>query len=120
MSSAPPRDPAEWTFQFAKQVRLFSNAVPRTTGNQEDVLKLIQSSGLVATAYLESLDGLSEDDRSVRIRECRKAARESGLWLRLLHVGDNVAVETERRRLVAESEELVRMFASMPAKKDSP
>src|SRR5262245_44018295 len=112
------RDLVERMFEFAKRVRSFANQVPRTTANFEDLGQVIRSSGSVAANYLESQEGLSRKDFFYRIKLCRKEARESGLWLRLIDAGANTAIATERDRLVSESDELKRIFASIASKDD--
>ena len=115
-----PRDLVERTFDFAKQVRSFVNGVPRSAANYEDIRQLIRSSGSVAANYIESQEGLSRKDFFYRIKICRKEARESGLWLRLLEVGTNATMTNARARLVIESDELKRIFAAIAGKDDTP
>jgi four helix bundle protein len=73
----------------------------------------------VAANYLESQEGLSRKDFFYRIKVCRKEARESGLWLRLLEVGIESSTVTSRDRLAKESEELKRIFSAIAAKDDT-
>jgi len=114
-----PADLAERTFKFAKQVRRFANQAPRTLGNFEDLRQLIRSSGSVAANYLEAQEGLSRKDFFYRIKVCRKEARESGLWLRLIEPGGNSEIVAERTRLYSESDELKRIFSSIAGKDDT-
>ena len=112
------RDLADRTFVFAKQVRRFVNRVPRSLANDEDVRQLIRSSGSVAGNYLEAQEGVSRKEFCYRIKVCRKEARESGLWLRLIEV-PSTEVAVERDRLCLESNELTRIFASIAGKDDT-
>jgi four helix bundle protein len=117
--SDKPRDLVERTFEFARDVRFFVNALQPTLANREDIRQLVRSSGSVAANYLESQEGLSRKDFFYRVKVCRKEARESGLWLRLLEIGDRSEVAQSRDRLVAEAEELKKIFASIAAKDDT-
>ena len=95
------------------------NRVPRTIASIEDAKQVIRASGSVAANYLEAQEGLSRKDFFYRIKVCRKEARESALWLRLLELPAETEVEAERDRLVNESEELKRIFAKIAGKDDT-
>lgn len=109
----------ERTFKFALQTRQFVNRLPRSLANYEDVRQLVRLSGSVAANYLESQEGLSRKDFFYRFKICRKESRESGLWLRLLDLGTDASLFTERDRLLAESEELKKTFSSIAGKDDT-
>src|SRR4051812_18990911 len=109
--SASPRDLVKRTFEFAEAVRLLVNRIPRTASNFEDIKQVVRSSGSVAANYLESQEGLSRRDFFYRIKVCRKEARESALWLRLVEVGTPGVIRKERADLVNEAEELKRIFS---------
>ena len=117
--SESPRDLVERTFEFAKRIRQFANGVPSSVSNREDIRQLIRSSGSVAANYLESQEGLSRKDFFYRIKICRKEARESGLWLRLLELGHASGVMEERDFLVKESDELKRIFSAIAIEDDT-
>jgi four helix bundle protein len=117
--SKQPRDLLERTFGFAVQIRRCANQLPRSFANYEDVRQLVRSSGSVAANYLEAQEGLSRKDFFYRIRICRKEARESCLWLRLLDVGEVAALSDERDRLVLEAGELTRIFSAIAGKDDT-
>ncbi len=114
---AQENDLVERTFRFAQRVRKLVNALPRTIANVEDAKQLVRASGSVAANYLESQEGLSRKDFFYRIKVCRKEARESGLWLRLLEV--IAASEDERNALIREAEELTRIFSAIAGKDDT-
>lgn len=95
------------------------NRLPRLLANIEDSRQLVRSSGSVAANYLEAQEALSRKDFFYRIKVCRKEARESGLWLRLVNVGDAPLVETERGVLVEEARELKLIFAAIAKRDDS-
>ena len=95
------------------------NRVSRTLANIEDCKQLIRASGSVAANYLEAQEGLSRKDFFYRIKVCRKESRESHLWLRLIDVGTDAPLETERVWLVNEADELKRIFSSIAGKDEN-
>lgn len=87
----PVYDLEERTFQFAKQIRLWIKNLPKTIANTEDVKQLIRASGSIGANYIEANEALSKKDFHFRIKICRKEAKESGYWLRLiLETNDNL------------------------------
>ena len=109
-----PYDLEERTFIFAKEVRRFVKKLERTLGNLEDARQLIRSSGSVAANYIEANEALSKKDFQMRIKICRKEAKESRLWLRLLDTENTPSnVETERARLLGEAHELMNIFGAI-------
>lgn len=109
----------ERTYQFAKAVRRFVNELPRVLSNYEDARQVVRSSGSVAANYLEAQEALSRKDFFYRIKLCRKEARESGLWLRLVDVGLLATIEPQRTALVGEAEELKKIFSSIAQQDDT-
>ena len=95
------------------------NEVPRRPSNVEDTRQLIRSSGSVAANYIEAQEGLSRKDFFYRVKVCRKEARESGLWLRLIDVSPEVLLAAERQALLNEADELTRIFSAIAAKDDT-
>jgi len=100
-------------------VRQFVNRLPKSVANYEDSKQLIRSSGSVAANYLEAQEGLSRKDFFYRIKVCRKEARESGLWLRLINVGQLDGLLSEREKLATEADELKRIFSAIAGKDDT-
>jgi len=72
------------TLEFAKHVRNFVNKLGKTLANIEDGKQLIRSSGSVGANYIEANEALSKKDFVMRIKICRKEAKESRYWLRLI------------------------------------
>ena len=78
----PVYDLEERTFQFAKQIRIFVRKLPKTEANLEDCKQVIRSSGPVGTNYIEANEALSKKDFLMRIKICRKEAKESAYFIR--------------------------------------
>jgi four helix bundle protein len=82
-----PRDLQERTFEFAESVRAFVKRLPKTISNTEDVRQLVRASGSVAANWIEADEALSKKDFLMRVKICRKEAKESRLFLRLVDAG---------------------------------
>jgi four helix bundle protein len=109
----PKYDLEERTYQFARRGRQFLKVIPRTPGNFEDGKQLIRSSGSVGANYIEANEFLGERDFLLHIKICRKEAKESRYWSRLLDLEGNGELEPERRAIVQEAEELMRIFGAI-------
>lgn len=108
-----PRDLEDRTFLFAQSVRPFVKQLPRTISNTEDVRQLARVSGSVAANWIEADEALSKKDFLMRAKICRKEAKESRLFLRLVDTGltkNNVA---SGDALATEARELTLIFASI-------
>ena len=84
---AKRRDLEDRTFRFAESVRTFVKQLPRSLSNAEDVRQLVRASGSVAANWIEADEALSKKDFLMRVKICRKEAKESRLFLRLLDAG---------------------------------
>ena len=106
------------TFQFAKRVRDFARQLPRTLSNIEDVKQLVRASGSVGANYIEANEALSKKDFVVRIKICRKEAKECRFFLRLIDTGDGAALRTESQGLSGEAQELTNIFGAIVRKSE--
>jgi four helix bundle protein len=77
-------DLEERTYRFAKNVSLFCKKLPRTISNIEYVKQLLKASASVGTNYIEANEALSKKDFKMRIKICRKEAKEAAFWLKLI------------------------------------
>jgi len=111
-------DLEERTFQFAKELRLWIKNITKTISNIEDVKQLVRSSGSVGANYIEANESLSKKDFHFRIKICRKEAKESGYWLRLiLETNDKISDDDKGSFLLKESIELKKIFSVIAGKK---
>jgi four helix bundle protein len=106
------------TLAFAKNVRNFFKKLPKTTANIEDGKQLIKASGSVGANYIEANEALSKKDFIMRIKICRKEAKESRYWLRLIETSSEPNIEKERRSLEEEATELMNIFGSILRKRN--
>ena len=101
------------TLTFAKDVRSFVNKLSKTVGNIEDGKQLIKSSGSVGANYIEANESLSKKDFVMRIKISRKEAKESRYWLKLVDPNDDKQLEADRKALIKEATELMKIFGSI-------
>ncbi len=99
MESSKQYDLEDRTFNFAQRVRALVKKLSKTTGNIEDGKQVIRSSGSVGANYIEANESLSKKDFVMRIKICRKEAKESRYWLRLIDMSRNNTDEEERQNL---------------------
>jgi len=101
------------TLQFAKDVRTFTSKLSRTISNLQDIPQLVRSTGSVGANYIEANESLSKKDFLLRIKICRKEAKESCYWLKMVDLGDKTELEQERGILIQEATELMKIFRSI-------
>lgn len=118
-NKSKPYDLEERTYAFALEVRMFLRNTKWDPVSWPDIKQLLRSSGSVAANYVESVESISDADSLYRLRVTKKEARESGLWLRLLNDCNPIDDNTHQALhvLISETEELVKIFASIIRKK---
>ena len=104
------------TYEFARRTRAFVKKLRMSLANIEDGKQLIKSSGSVGANYIEANESLSKKDFMMRIKICRKEAKESRYWLRLIDLHDDSGLENDRNYLVKEVTELMNIFGSILVK----
>lgn len=105
-------DLEERTFVFAQNVRSELKNIPKTIISYDDCKQLTRSSGSVGANYIEANDSLGKKDFQMRIRICRKEAKESIYWLRLLQTTCPEA-KVQLSPLIQEAKELMLIFGSI-------
>jgi four helix bundle protein len=101
------------TLAFAQKVRAFVKKRRKTLANIEDGKQLVRSSGSMGSNHIEANEALSKKDFIMRIKICRKEAKESRYWLRLVDVEDNQSMEEDRNSLINEATELMNIFGAI-------
>jgi four helix bundle protein len=105
-------DLEERTLKFSKDVIEFVGFLPQTLANTEIARQVIRSSGSVGANYIEANEALSKKDFVVRIKICRKEAKESRYWLNLVQLNGDES-EKGRQLLVGEATELMKIFGAI-------
>ena len=113
LKSTKKFDLEERTFQFAFKVRNFLKKIMRSRSNLEDGKQLIRASASVAANYIEASEAISKKDFVFRIKLCRKEAKESALFLKLLDTYESLSHKEEREYLTREALELTRIFGEI-------
>lgn len=108
-------DLEERTLKFIKDVVQFCKKLPKNTINLELTSQLVRASGSVGANYIEANESLSKKDFLHRIKICRKEAKESRYWLRVI-VSANLEIKKEGELLIQESLELMKIFGSIVEK----
>jgi len=75
---------------------------------------VVRSSGSVGANYIEANESLGRKDFIMKIKICRREAKETRYWLQLLRCPKGH--EPERERWIQESTELMRIFGSILGK----
>lgn len=88
------------TFRFAQACRALVATLPKSLSSIEDGKQLVRSSGSVAANYIEANESLSKKDFLMRIKICRKEAKESELWLRLIDANPRLTEEALQLRKI--------------------
>jgi four helix bundle protein len=114
--NSKPYDLEERTFQFAKASRAFVKQLPKTIANIEDLKQFIRASGSIRANYIEANESIGKKDFVMKIKTCRREAKETGYWLRLLDV--DCEHETECQNLVREAGELMNIFGAIVRKSE--
>jgi four helix bundle protein len=111
-NNSKPYDLEERTYAFALETRMFLRNTKWDPVSWTDIKQLLRSSGSVAANYVESLEAVSADDCLYRLRICKKEARESGLWLRLISDCNPIdeSIHASLEELIAETREIVKIF----------
>ncbi len=106
-------DLEERTFQFAKSVSLYIKKFSRTISNIEYGKQVVRASGSVGANYIEANEALSKKDFIMRIKICRKEAKESAYWLRLIVETNSENYTQDGNKLSNEATELKKIFSAI-------
>ncbi len=108
-----PYDLEERTFQFALAVALYCKKLPKAISNIEYTKQVVRSSGSTGANYIEANEALSKKDFQMRVKICRKEAKESAYWLRLIVNTNESLLKAEGEKLMQEANELKKIFSSI-------
>jgi len=100
------------TEKFATDVIQLCKKLSKNTINFELISQVIRASGSVGANYIEANEALSKKDFTNRIKICRKEAKESRYWMRLI-VSANADIKKEAGGLIQEATELMNIFGAI-------
>ena len=107
-----PYDLEERTAQFGEAIIRFAKKIPRSPVNDRLISQLVGAGTSVGANYCEADDGVSRKDYMNRIGTCKKEARESKFFLRMIAVAEE-RLKPEARVLWLEARELHLIFCSI-------
>ena len=90
--------------------------LPNNLLNTEYSRQVVGSSGSVGANYIEENESLSKKDFIMRVKICRKEAKETVYWLRLLKDTNADGFHIAADRLMNEATELKKIFSSIVMK----
>jgi four helix bundle protein len=108
----PGFDLEERTARFGEEVIRFCKVVPCTAITEPLIRQLVKSSTSVGANYCEADDAISAKEFRQKIGTCKKEARESKHWLRMIATAEPEFAE-KARGLWREANELHLIFASI-------
>ena len=105
-------DLAERTEQFGKQIILFCNKAPRSPITIPLITQLVKCGTSVGANYYEADDAESKQDFRHKIGICKKEARESKYFIRMIVVAIP-QLEADAKKLFQEAKEIHLIFNSI-------
>jgi len=103
-------DLEERTARFGETIILFARKIPWSPVNNRLIDQLVGAGTSVGANYCEADDGVSKPDFKHRIGTCRKEARESKFFLRMVAVAEPT-LKPEAREIWREAHALHRIFS---------
>lgn len=86
--------------------------------NAEYISQLISSGSSPGANYIEANESIGDKDFKMKIKTCRREAKESAYWLRLVLTDGSTEQETERSSLRQEAKEFVLIFTAILKKRE--
>jgi four helix bundle protein len=108
----PEFDLEERTAVFGEAVIRFAKMIPKNPVTTPLINQLVRAGTSVGANYCEADDAVSKKDFKNKIGTCRKEARETKLWFRMIAAAEP-ELKTEARKLWQEAKELHLIFAAI-------
>lgn len=108
-------DLEERTLNFATGVRNFVAKV-RTNNkiNAPYLSQILRSSSSIGANYIEAVESLGKKDYLMRLKICRKEAKETLYWFKLIVIP--LSLQNEAKELAQEADEITKIFGSIVTK----
>lgn len=111
-------DLEERTALYAERVRDFCLKLPKNAVNIEYVPQLIRSGSSPGANYIEANESIDDKDFKMKIKTCRREAKESAYWLRLTLTDGSMEQENERIYLRQEARQFILIFTAILKKRE--
>ncbi len=105
-------DLEERTAKFAENIVLFAKTIKRNAVNLPLVNQLVKSATSIGANYMEANGASSKRDFKNKISICKKEARETKYWLRIIGKA-NQEYRSKCRELWQEAQELTLIFSKI-------
>ena len=105
-------DLEERTARFGEAVLALAKRVPDSPVNRPLISQVVRAATSAGANYCEANDGVSKKDFRNKIGTCRKEAKETKHWLRMLAAADE-PLRDDARSLWREAKELNLMCAKI-------
>lgn len=105
-------DLEERTAKFAENVLMFLKMIQETTINKPIIIQLVRAITSIAANYCEADGAESKKDFRHKIAICKKEAKETKLWLRML-AKVNPETQDKCRLFWSEAQELTLIFSAI-------
>jgi|SRR5882724_2981798 len=112
VNGKPAFDLEERTAVFGEAVIRFAENIPKNPVNTPLISQIVRSGTSIGANYCEADDAVSKKDFKHKIGTCRKEARETKLWLRMVAAAEP-SLKFEARTLWQEAKELHLIFAAI-------
>lgn len=117
LNSKPKQyDLEERTLRFSHRVIEYVEKLSKSLANIEIGRQLIRSAGSIGANYIEANEALGKKDFVMKVRTCKREAKESRYWLELSRPSQEF--EEEKEQLTKESTELMKIFGSIILKSE--
>jgi four helix bundle protein len=101
------------TAEFVGDVAVFCNKILNIFSNLEHCKQVIRSSGSIASNYIEANESLSKKDFLYRMKICRKEAKETAMWFRVMHKTNEPKDIKQIEAFCSEATELKKIFSAI-------
>lgn len=105
-------DLEERTARFGEAIIRFSKKVPRDPGNDRLIGQVVGAGTSIGANYCEADDAVSKKEFRNKIGTCRKEARETKFFLRMIATAEP-SLKSEARALWCEAKELHLIFCAI-------
>ena len=105
-------DLQERAAKFGESVIRLCKTLPRSLVMDPLVSQVVRSSTSIGANYCEADEAVSKKEFRNKIGTCKKEARETKHWLRMIAAADETKCE-EARKLWTEAKELLLIFAAI-------
>src|ERR1043166_6576513 len=111
----PVFDLEKRTARFGEAIIRFAKKIPQNPVNNRLIEQLVGAGTSVGANYCEADDGVSRKDFKNKIGTCRKEARETKFFLRMVATAE-ASLKTDARSLWQEAKELHLIFSKIWSK----